>query len=108
MHAASRALGVHVVKVNGNDGNDGNGHVPSCQHGPTVLFERFLGNGNDNAIASSKRYYACAAYRDRKHCPAYILEEDALRGKTLSIHQRMLRACHISIVFCFLLIDMAI
>nr|XP_045607157.1 rRNA N6-adenosine-methyltransferase ZCCHC4-like [Procambarus clarkii] len=35
---------------------------PSCVHGPTVLFERFQGNGQ------SRRFYACSACRDRRGC----------------------------------------
>ena len=33
---------------------------PRCPHGPTLLFSR-----------ADKQFYACSAYRDRKHCAFY-------------------------------------
>ncbi|XP_035710798.1 rRNA N6-adenosine-methyltransferase ZCCHC4 isoform X2 [Folsomia candida] len=38
---------------------------PSCEHGPTILFER---NGS--------RFFSCSAYRCRKLCPFYLSEEE--------------------------------
>ena len=43
---------------------------PQCQHGPTILFERRFQN------AEKTYFYACAAFRDRKQCPFYILKRD--------------------------------
>lgn len=50
--------------------------------GPMLLFERSSDGG--------KRFYACSAYRDRKLCPAYILESVWAKEnsrKTLKVHQ---------------------
>ncbi|XP_050725456.1 rRNA N6-adenosine-methyltransferase ZCCHC4-like [Eriocheir sinensis] len=49
-------------------------HNPACVHGPTVLFERFLSDG------STRRFYACAACRDRKDC-AFFLWADQTLGR---------------------------
>ncbi|PIK53720.1 putative zinc finger CCHC domain-containing protein 4 isoform X2 [Apostichopus japonicus] len=38
---------------------------PHCEHGPTLLFEKYYGKGN------VKRFFACSAYRDRKYCKFY-------------------------------------
>lgn len=43
---------------------------PHCNHGPALLFERFSQNKDD-----SLRFFACSAYRSRKECSLYVLEE---------------------------------
>lgn len=48
-------LGVDVI-INNISEN------PCCIHGPTILFERFHGNGQ------SRQFYACSACRDRRDC----------------------------------------
>jgi len=39
---------------------------PHCSHGPTLLFEKF-----DPASKTTRQFYACAAFRDRKACPFF-------------------------------------
>jgi len=51
---------------------------PYCEHGPTILFERFFKD------KSSRRFFACSACRDRKQCPFFQWEDEKLtEGKTL-------------------------
>ncbi|KAI9558111.1 hypothetical protein GHT06_014864 [Daphnia sinensis] len=60
---------------------DYSGERPACDHGPMLLFERQSMIG--------RRFFACSAYRDRKLCPAYILEsvweKERTKGKTTAI-----------------------
>ncbi|XP_057305849.1 rRNA N6-adenosine-methyltransferase ZCCHC4-like isoform X2 [Hydractinia symbiolongicarpus] len=51
---------------------------PLCEHGPTLLFERFtVGKG-------SRKYYACSACRDRKECDFFQWADEKLtKGKLL-------------------------
>lgn len=55
-------LGVWYVGYHNTD------FVPANLPGPMLLFERTSQIG--------RRFFACSAYRDRKLCPAYILESD--------------------------------
>lgn len=41
---------------------------PCCPHGPTLLFSK-------KVKEKTKKFYACAALRERKFCPFYIDEE---------------------------------
>ncbi|XP_050420842.1 rRNA N6-adenosine-methyltransferase ZCCHC4 [Adelges cooleyi] len=41
---------------------------PQCSHGPTLLFSR----GTDG-----KKFYSCAAYRDKKKCPFFLWEDQS-------------------------------
>lgn len=50
--------------------------VPHCGHGPLLLFERFY------ADSPPRKFWACAAYRDRKGCPAFCWDGDANRIKS--------------------------
>nr|XP_053651509.1 rRNA N6-adenosine-methyltransferase ZCCHC4-like [Cherax quadricarinatus] len=60
--ANSDRLGVDVI-INDLKNN------PSCVHGPTVLFERFLGNGH------SRKFYSCSTCRDRRDCGFFHLAD---------------------------------
>lgn len=42
---------------------------PQCTHGPTLKFTRLV---CDKRVT----FYACSAYRDRKDCPFYLLEDE--------------------------------
>ncbi|KAK8378788.1 hypothetical protein O3P69_009482 [Scylla paramamosain] len=59
------ARGVAVVGVASTEN-------PACVHGPTVVFERFLQDG------STRRFYACAACRDRKDCAFFLWADQTL------------------------------
>ena len=52
---------------------------PKCPHGPMLLFEELV--VSSKGINNTKRYYACAASRDRKFCPCYIKEADFKKNK---------------------------
>eukprot|EP01134_Creolimax_fragrantissima_P008530 CFRG8530T1 len=66
-HLATNRLGIDVVF-------DHDMKAPSCAHGPTLLFERYTVVGKVPV-----RYFACSAFRDRKMCPFYRLEDDVRR-----------------------------
>ncbi|XP_065071860.1 rRNA N6-adenosine-methyltransferase ZCCHC4-like [Rhopilema esculentum] len=51
---------------------DGDMISPYCQHGPTILFERYFKD------KSSRRFYACSASRDRKGCPFFQWEDEKI------------------------------
>lgn len=38
---------------------------PVCEHGPALLFERYIDG-------KCQQFYACSAYRDQKECPLHI------------------------------------
>lgn len=69
--------------------------IPSCEHGPCVLFERKTIKG------LSKKFFACSAARNRKICNIYVTYERFMKGKykkrpldnTLSIGKRPLESC---------------
>lgn len=44
---------------------------PSCVHGPTLLFAK-----NSTDTEESRKYFACAACRDRKDCAFYMWEDE--------------------------------
>lgn len=44
--------------------------APCCAHGPALLFERFTQGGG-----SAGKFFACSAYRNRKECPLYVVQE---------------------------------
>lgn len=79
-HAATERLGVDVVsfpKSNLNQlvvGTEDKDELlrdckhPSCEHGPTILFRRWVGNSG----LKSTKFFACSAFRDRKDCPIYV------------------------------------
>lgn len=52
--------------------------VPSCPHGPTLLFARYGEQGKN-----TKRFYACSACRDRKECNFYQLEDEKVSAVRL-------------------------
>lgn len=54
-------------------------NVPSCPHGPTLLFERFVKG------VGSRQFFACSAYRDRKQCRFFRWADD-MKGKYGSLH----------------------
>ncbi|XP_059175435.1 rRNA N6-adenosine-methyltransferase ZCCHC4-like isoform X2 [Physella acuta] len=64
------------------------GHVPSCPHGPTLLFERW-----DYQSKKPRRFYACSAFRDRKEC-SFFQWEDAPSKNLMSLHQTMPQFLH--------------
>ncbi|XP_065218540.1 rRNA N6-adenosine-methyltransferase ZCCHC4 isoform X2 [Planococcus citri] len=45
---------------------------PSCPHGPSVLFCK---------KNSSRKFFACSAYRSRKRCPFFLWEDDLKKQK---------------------------
>ena len=45
---------------------------PSCEHGPTLLFEKLA--------TAEQRFFACAAFRDRKGC-SYFMKLDEWQKK---------------------------
>lgn len=47
---------------------------PHCSHGPTLLFCR-------DVKGQRKKFYACAACRDRKDCSFFLWEDDKKRYK---------------------------
>lgn len=73
-----QSLGVDVI-VNDIPSN------PCCTHGPTVLFERFQGNG------TSRRYYACSACRDRRDCSYYHLAEQKVSQAKEEVWQSFIK-----------------
>jgi len=51
---------------------------PFCEHGPTVLFERFFKD------KPSRKFFACSACRDRKQCVFFQWQDEKLtEGKML-------------------------
>ena len=75
------------------------GSNPWCPHGPTLLFER-----------SGKKFYACAAFRQRKDCSAYfefgakdkrwtrwksVLEEGARDKREARLSGKFCRNCNL-------------
>jgi len=53
-------------------------HRPYCQHGPTILFERYFKD------KTSRRFFACSACRDRKQCAFFQWEDEKMtKGKVL-------------------------
>jgi len=51
---------------------------PYCEHGPTVLFEKFIKN------KPSQKYYACSACRERKDCNFFQLKDEKItKGKEI-------------------------
>jgi len=58
------ALGIKVIL------HEGDKEVPSCLHGPALLFEK-VGKGEQG-----RRFYACSACRDRKDCSFFQWEDD--------------------------------
>lgn len=44
--------------------------VPSCPHGPALLFERFVKN------EGPRQFFACSAFRDRKQCSFFKWADD--------------------------------
>jgi len=47
------------------------GDIPSCEHGPGLLFERFFSD------KVPQRFFACSACRDQADCPLFVLEDEA-------------------------------
>jgi len=51
---------------------------PHCEHGPTLLFERFFKD------KTSRKFFACSACRDRKQCTFFQWEDEKItEGKAL-------------------------
>ncbi|XP_074659207.1 rRNA N(6)-adenosine-methyltransferase ZCCHC4-like [Tubulanus polymorphus] len=46
--------------------------IPSCQHGPGLLFERYVQSGSGETRRRVERFYACSACRDRSRCSLYV------------------------------------
>lgn len=59
--------------------------APHCPHGPTLLFERFVGKEADTP--EKQEYYACSACRDRKDCDFFQLV-----GEKVSEARKLARA----------------
>lgn len=47
---------------------------PQCPHGPTLLFSKQI-------KSKKRRFFACAACRDRKDCNFFLWEDDRLKFK---------------------------
>ncbi|XP_014661983.1 PREDICTED: zinc finger CCHC domain-containing protein 4-like [Priapulus caudatus] len=62
---------------------------PSCQHGPTVLFQRYT---KDNS--TSRQFYACSACRDRKDCSFFQWADDKLSCERLAMRKQVSEAFH--------------
>lgn len=56
--------------------------APNCPHGPTLLFSKY-----DLPSGKEKRFYACAAFRDRKQCPFFQLEHEQVSSETLEARE---------------------
>ncbi|KAJ8981370.1 hypothetical protein NQ317_000237, partial [Molorchus minor] len=59
---------------------DLSGH-PCCPHGPTILFARIV-------KGERKHFFACAAYRERKHCNFFLWENERDRLSHLKMDKR--------------------
>ncbi|KAM8881059.1 rRNA N(6)-adenosine-methyltransferase ZCCHC4 [Synchiropus picturatus] len=58
---------------------DGNERTPPCcPHGPTLLFEKVCKGGKNG-----RRFYACAACRDRKDCNFFQWEDEKVSAARL-------------------------
>uniref|UniRef100_A0A8C9SIW1 rRNA N(6)-adenosine-methyltransferase ZCCHC4 n=1 Tax=Scleropages formosus TaxID=113540 RepID=A0A8C9SIW1_SCLFO len=57
--------------------------VPSCPHGPALLFERLC-----RGRRSGRRFFACSACRDRKDCSFFQWEDEQVSEARLLARER--------------------
>lgn len=62
--------------------------APFCPHGPTLLFVKF-----NYGKEEGKRFYACAACRDRKDCNFFQWENEKVSEATLAAREEQNRRC---------------
>ncbi|XP_069058258.1 rRNA N6-adenosine-methyltransferase ZCCHC4 isoform X1 [Pleurodeles waltl] len=62
--------------------------APSCPHGPTLLFVKF-----NHGKEEGRRFYACAACRDRKDCSFFQWENEKVSKSTLAAREEHNRRC---------------
>ncbi|RUS80728.1 hypothetical protein EGW08_011514, partial [Elysia chlorotica] len=56
--------------------------VPSCPHGPALLFEQY-----DRSSKTSRQFFACSAFRDKKECDLHVwADEGAYKSTQISQH----------------------
>ncbi|XP_055877800.1 rRNA N6-adenosine-methyltransferase ZCCHC4-like isoform X2 [Biomphalaria glabrata] len=72
-----------------------NSQVPSCIHGPALLFERL-----DQSTKKARKFYACSAFRDRKECPFFQwvdekIDHSSQSSTNISFSHRLLRKRYI-------------
>ncbi|XP_075242975.1 rRNA N(6)-adenosine-methyltransferase ZCCHC4-like [Convolutriloba macropyga] len=80
--------------------------VPSCAHGPMILFQRNFGTKEgsvnlehpnkttktDDEVSTNKKFFSCSAYRDRKLCSFfYSIDDKKLKNSEL-INERAIVA----------------
>ncbi|CAL1526091.1 unnamed protein product [Lymnaea stagnalis] len=53
---------------------------PACQHGPTLLFERW-----DKSTSQNRQFFACSAFRDRKQCQFFQWADQKSSNASLNI-----------------------
>merc|ERR1711931_139379 len=56
---------------------------PCCEHGPTLLFERFFKD------KTSRKFFACSACRDRKQCTFFQWQDEKMTDGKLLLQKEM-------------------
>ncbi|XP_028391149.1 rRNA N6-adenosine-methyltransferase ZCCHC4-like isoform X2 [Dendronephthya gigantea] len=81
MHPSHQRLGVEVFIPEENNKN-----IPSCPHGPMLLFERYFEG------KPPRRFFSCSACRDRKECNFFQWEDESPSLASQKAHKQIIEA----------------
>lgn len=82
MHPAHKRLGVEAFVP-----EEAVDNVPSCPHGPMLMFERYFES------KPSRKFYSCSAFRNRKDCSFFHwVDEKDVSDTCKEVHKKIITA----------------